>query len=311
VGIGKVSGQAYCVTDVPEPIQLPRPTKYKLYCCKNCATLEGSSDLHCHYWKIELCMPIFVSILILFCAGVYAAAIFPRLPIPAMVVTGLEVFASVMLFFWSYFAASCRDPGYLPYDWHTTKRSKYAYLDLLAGTAVRKDQFEYVASVPRPPGCSFSKEMGRYVIRADHICGWIGNWVGKRNHKHFILFVFWGSILSVSLFVWRWIPRDSLKEKSMTLYIMDIAACVLEALFGLLQIGAVWSFVGEVLDNKTRVQRHKGEDTVQLSNTEAMQQICGTGSMCCWFCPGDAFPDDIILDQNDILDEQRADTEEE
>jgi hypothetical protein len=167
----------------------------------------------------------------------------------------------------------------------------------MAGTVTTKVQHEYVRAVPRPPGCSFSRSSGRYVIRADHICGWIANWVAKRNHKHFILFMWWGAVASLSLFAWRWIPQSDLKKQSHWMWVVELTATVAEGVFGFCLLLAGPSFCVGVLSARTKLQRMKGEDARQVGRMEALRQVFGDGSVVAWAWPTDAFGDEIQLEE--------------
>jgi hypothetical protein len=76
---------------------------------------------------------------------------------------------------------------------------------------------------------------------------------------------------------------------------VDLAVAVVEALFGLLLVISLRSFLGEAMTGKTRVQQFKGADRGEISKTEALEKICGVGSACCWICATDAFPYEIVI----------------
>ena len=292
---------SHCEQENNSTIEIPEPTSWKR-CCGKCGAkiLEPEQTLnttYCFYWQVTPYMPIFVTCLIAYSYISFLILVVPRMPYWWLsLICVIETLATVILFFWSYFGAVCRDPGYLPFNWSQTRKSKYTWDELMSGTAVRKDQLTYVGSVPHPPGCSFSRQSGRYVIRADHICGWIANWVAKRNHKQFILFLFWGAVFAVSLFCWRWAPRSSLKSESEAKYIWELANTVIYALFGILLVLAAGSFMVELCSNSTRVQRYKGEQVARVSWMVAMRSVCGDHNVCCWLCPTSAFPDDIPIE---------------
>ena len=83
-------------------------------------------------------MPAFVVSLYVFCYFAYLSTTLTRLHPAIGAATFLESTAAGVLFLWSYLGAVCRDPGYLPFDWAHTKRTKYAWHELMAGTATTK-----------------------------------------------------------------------------------------------------------------------------------------------------------------------------
>ncbi|OHT05501.1 DHHC zinc finger domain containing protein [Tritrichomonas foetus] len=269
-------------------------------CCECCGVLDENKRRFCCYWEVSPCFPILVSILVLFCYTTFLVAVFPRMPnLPVKIISFIEASFPLIMFFWVYLAAVCRDPGYLPFDWIKTKKSKYSWLDLMGGTATRKDQFDYVKNLDRPPGCSFSRSTGRYIIRADHYCSWISNWVGKRNHKQFVLLPFYGFFFSLSLLFWRFIPNSSLKTENLPLFYIELFATIIEGMNTIVLLMATFSFISEIMSNQTRIQKYKKEESKKVRKIQALKAIFGDGSKCCWICPTSAFPDDIELTQEE------------
>jgi hypothetical protein len=258
--------------------------------------LDRGGGCFCCYWRGCSSMPFGVTFVVLFCYAVFVVASFLRYTILAVqIVAGIETTVATLLFYVTYIHAVCRDPGYLPFNWAADGPTKYGWRELMSGTAVSDAQILFAVSTTRPPGTSFSKSYGRYVIRADHICGWISNWVGKRNHKHFLLMMAWGTIAAASLFGWRFAPREPIGGLDTVLGCLDIAAAVIEALFGLLLGISLSSFLPEAVAGQTRIQQFKGAERGEVSKRQALEEICGIWSMCCWICPTDAFPDEIEL----------------
>lgn len=103
-----------------------------------------------------------------------------------------------------------KDPGYLPFyfpaiyynqdsplndnkdtnknsDTTTYGRKKFTLNELRSGTAIYAEQIDWAREQRRPERVRFSAATGYYVIRGDHICQYINNWVGLYNHRWFII----------------------------------------------------------------------------------------------------------------------------
>lgn len=182
---------------------LPEDTKWEkirfLGCCP-LARLIPTYRTYCRYWEIDCLMPPFVTLIILFNVLVYSLIVLPKLSLTGLISSCVFVYIFFILFMISYFMAMCMDPGYLPYDWIVRQKTKYTPDELYPGIALRKEQFNF-AENNRCPYASFSKSSGLFVVRGDHICGWVTNWIGKRNHKQFILMLLYGSLYCLSSFI--------------------------------------------------------------------------------------------------------------
>jgi hypothetical protein len=285
-------------SDAQPPGDSPRDqllSDWKLFCfC--CGRFDDSDMCFCGFWKGGSCMPFAITVLTLYCYSIFIISSFLRFPFPSLQFASLlESTATTFFFLITYLSAVFRDPGFLPFHWHPPGRTKYSWRELMSGTLVRSDQSVVVARGPRPPGCSFSRSYGRYVIRADHVCCWIANWVGKRNHKQFLLMMVWGSLASASLFAWRFAPRRTPDGAELGL---DIAAAVVEAVFAVVLAASAWQFGCEAASGATRVDRFRGiKGRPAETAVDGLRDVCGDGSVCCWMCPAAAFPDAIDLEE--------------
>jgi hypothetical protein len=194
------------------------------------------------------------------------------------------------------------DPGFLPFNWIESRRFWYSWEEQLNGLAETEEQLTFArAPENRPPGCSFSGAFGRYVIRADHICGWIGNWVGKRNHKQFILFNFYGFWLALCLFVAKMIENNpAMWDLEVAEKWMQIVMAGIEGLFGFSMICVFGQLLVDLGLNRTKIQRMRNERGGQdYSCEESMREVCGEGSMMCWICPVKAFDESLVIRNDD------------
>lgn len=110
---------------------------------------------------------------------------------------------SIFFFFWLYafFLAMCKSPGYLPWYWSVEKGTEYTFEEQMDGIITNDNQYNFAIKNSRPERSTLSKKARRIVLRADHICPWIANWLGLKNYRHFIQFLFWNFSLFVCFFV--------------------------------------------------------------------------------------------------------------
>jgi hypothetical protein len=239
-----------------------------------------SDRLFLFHWETDFCTPVFVVALILYCYFFFLLRAFSPLAAPLLKAAALcEVTACLAVFLWSYFAAMCMDPGFLPYSWVATQRTRYAWEEQLDGLAIRPDQVEF-AQAHKPPFASFSRQSGRFVMRADHICGWVANWVGKRNHKQF------GWLLSaLSLIAWRLLGRPWGG-------VSDFVALAIEGCFGVVFFVAGVEVLSDLCHNRTQLQRWGGERGEAFRCSQGLREVCGRKPLWCWCVPTPAFDED-------------------
>jgi hypothetical protein len=201
--------------------------------------------------------------------------------------------------------AACMDPGFLPFNWVHSRRFWYSWEEQLNGLAETQDQFTFARDPQnRPPGCSFSTASGRFVIRADHICGFIANWVGKRNQKQFMLFNLYGFGLAVSLFVFKVVEKEpSLLNLPSTEKWLQLSTVALEVLFGCYMIAMFVQTLVDLGKNRTKIQRMRNEQGKrgEYSCEESMREVCGEGKMIWWICPTPAFDESLVISDDQSI----------
>jgi palmitoyltransferase len=93
----------------------------------------------------------------------------------------------------AYLRTVFTQPGYT-----TTGQGANSLQALEAGLsdAVRDARFCQICSSYKPQRCHHCRMCGRCVEKMDHHCPWVANCVGKNNHKFFILFLLYTSLVA-------------------------------------------------------------------------------------------------------------------
>jgi hypothetical protein len=240
------------------------------------------------HWEISPCFPLIVTFLSFYCYFYFLFETLRSFPSRLLSIFAFfETFLCFLFFLWSYFAAVCMDPGFLPYNWVKTQKTEYSWEEQLSGFAIHSDQIEFAKS-HKPSFASFSSQFGRFVIRADHICEWIANWVGKRNHKQFNLLIFWGFLTSVSLHFWTLMMKE---ERS---YGHSLSLLV-ESSFGLSFIVLGLHEIWNICHNQTELKRWNGRTEEGLDCRRGFREVFGNGKSYLWCIPTPAFGENIFV----------------
>lgn len=246
------------------------------------------------------------------------------------------MFFLLFMFLWSFFGSACSDPGFLPFDWESHQNftshhqhqnnfffnvPKVGWRSQLSGLAIHQDQIEY-AKKHCPSFASFSRSAGRFVIRADHICGWTGNWVGKRNHKQFILMTFWGSLMVFNLFFWQFkyarmkvVEEDGSNRFRFLFslgpigFFVQLCALLFEPIFFVLLFAEFVQSLINIIRNTTKIknwkmsqQKNDGtKSNIEYGCLKSMKEICGNSSIFCWIFPFFAFGNDLIMTDEEMI----------
>ena len=260
---------------------------------------NNRSKYFLRHWMCQPLMPIVSMLISFFCFAEYLVVAVPRQYLAIQIISTFLVTITFFLFVWSYFGAVCMDPGFLPFDWARTRRFYYSWQEQLTGFAVTESQINFARqSQNRPPHCSFSSSFGRYVIRADHICGWIANWVGKRNHKQFMLLNLWGGISAILMFAFHFgVKEDLFNLDDIGFMSVQLIGMAFDAAFALCLLGMFCSCLIDLARNRTKIQRMRGEagETGKYTFRESMEEVCGNGNKCLWCWPTPAFDETLVL----------------
>jgi hypothetical protein len=199
-----------------------------------------------------------------------------------------------VLFLISYVRIITDGPGYFPFYWPLSSRQT-------AGGALLGDdsspsgimstdaQKNWADSRPRPNRCILSRVGRRIVIRPDHFCAWTRSWIGKRNHKFFVLFNSWGS-LYILLFMAVTVAAvaSAINDEFPLVLITYIVYLLAGLLFLVMTCMFVASHCQGMCRNQTSWEIWNAIDPGRfdqgcVKNTE---DVCGDKKgCCCWCCP--------------------------
>ena len=148
------------------------------------------------HWEVQLLAPVAVAILMSTSFIVFLACAVPVLYQEALYMTPI-LFVLLALFAYNYYRILADGPGYLPFYWPARDElPRQSYLDEdrhgIHGVVSVDEQFEWLQIRVRPPRSIYTRTARRFVFRPDHQCYWAASWIGKLNHKFFVLFNFYG-----------------------------------------------------------------------------------------------------------------------
>ena len=152
-------------------------------------------------WRCQISI---TPILLIFCALFFlilnSIFLFPHFGLEGKIMNGVTALFC-LLFIISYTLTIFIGPGFFPYYWYQKKlqsegnidNNEYNFLiheddNSPSGIITMNEQFLWAKSKPRPPRSILSSSEGRIIIRPDHFCFATTSWIGKRNHKFFIIF---------------------------------------------------------------------------------------------------------------------------
>lgn len=187
-----------------EDQEVPRFSEWRKVCqcmCIKVAYFPQIKKTFINQWECSCAYPlIIISLYIIsFTLGVFSVYFNVEDFIIKISIIGSFGFAFLMWAF-SYFSAMCRSPGYLPFYWAVEKRHHYTYEEQMDGVITNEEQFNFACCNSRPERGSLSRQGRRFILRADHVCKWISNWVGFKNYRYFYVQLFWTMVVFLMYF---------------------------------------------------------------------------------------------------------------
>jgi len=166
-------------------------------CCFKTKYIPALDASFCGHWEIKPLVPIGVFLLSISSFVVSVVYIFPYLGSEKIVAIPL-ISVIFVLYLVSYVRIIVDGPGYYPFFWgYKTSEPPGTFLmedfinddnDIMAGVISTEQQLEWAKLQPKPPRSILSRSARRIILRPDHLCSWTETWIGKRNHKFFLLF---------------------------------------------------------------------------------------------------------------------------
>ena len=151
----------------------------------------------------------------------------------------------------AYFRGIFTGPGYIPFyytlaidnnQFGSNRDDVDGIEESFAGVISSEAQKEWAEQHDRPPRSCMSTKSKRFIIRPDHYCNWFGVFIGKRNHKFFILFLIYCSIYCFLCFASYVVCCIfAFKKLSLAELIILLVAAAISIVFAAWQ----WSFLYE------------------------------------------------------------------
>ena len=171
-------------------------------CCGHCNLIyfPAIKQYFCNQWECRPTYPFFVTFGYCITLAFALLSVIELISGWRRIVLLAVTSATFVLWLISYYCAVCRSPGYLPFYWAVERRESFTFEEQMDGVVTTEEQFNFAAYNARPERGAFSKQARRLILKADHICKWIANWVGLKNYRWFFLKLIWGTIYFICWF---------------------------------------------------------------------------------------------------------------
>lgn len=192
------------------------------------------------------------------------------------IVAGILIFLAVA----SHVQAMVVDPGFVTPElskW-LCENYKHKYGDSGYPRAAQKFDEADAVGIAKPPRSHYDNVSKRLVYNMDHFCPWVGNTIGFRNRKFFMLLLFYTCLES-----WFLVGTTAAHFSDTSVYMLVMAAIALLLGISTLIFGSM--HVKMMVKNQTTIEVKYGckvnYDVGWYRNT---QQVMGSHP-CVWFLP--------------------------
>ena len=276
-------------------------------------------------WEFQPCMPSFVIFLIVSSYLICVTIAIPKFGYEWIISIPIFTFLCI-IFLISYIQIIKVGPGYFPFYWGVKNILKTkengaendnGMSDYLLnktacpydGIMTNPEQYKWGHKLKKPTRSILARSAKRIVLRPDHLCGWTTVWIGKRNHKLFMLFNFYG-ILYLTFFCVYTI-RAVVKDFD---NLENLAEIIVLAIYGLFSLSfallttsftctSLCGFCHNITSwedwNNTKVSIYDRGSCIKN-----MEDVCGPSTnMCNWlkpYSPFEAFTNEELAAQYNV-----------
>jgi len=180
----------------------------------------------------------------------------------------------LILFLWSLYQAVFADPGGVPHS-YSNEIESVGYTETKRNGSRR---YCNKCEAYKPDRCHHCSICDRCILKMDHHCPWINNCVGFYNHKFFVLFVFYGCLLSFVLAI-TILPFLINTDRGMDAFFL-LLTFLIAAMFFFALLGFFAMHANLVLKNGTTIEGldryRKTKNIYDLGRKKNFESVFGT-----------------------------------
>ena len=238
------------------------------------------------YTDLNIYPSIFVVITVIYATYVYATCLSKNIADNLKLFFDIIIYGTASYGLLTFTIARFKNPGFLPFNWALTKKKKFTINEMHEGVATTELQMRWAKAHESPNRSWLSGGDGYFVLRGDHYCPWVGNFIGIKNHRYFIM-----GLVSLSIFastMW-YLAIVNIINGTMKIHILGKIALIAGGAFlTLLVLSQAYTQIYQITFNTTTTERLKGNSMKYYKGDkcEGWVDICGPKSwMPLWCCP--------------------------
>lgn len=184
-------------------------------------------------------------------------------------------------------------PGYIPYNAGDEPRRIFSWKERMDYMTVYQEQVRFARMSKRPKRSAFAASALRFVLRADHYCGYANSFIGLKNARYFVLFAGWLTIFCIFYLISFVLSYSKNIEIIPNQYLDGFWSLLcLFITFPVLLFSAFHFVVGlyDIAKNITSIERHHAKK-VEIHNYSRgclnnFEEVCGPPKyILCWPFP--------------------------